>query len=75
MEARQHSNRSLAAAAGVSEGAVRNILKYGEDPKARGSDARTLMDKSFKDGRIDRGSIVLHKVGFKERFVQVILKV
>jgi transcriptional regulator with XRE-family HTH domain len=42
MEARQHSNRSLAAAAGVSEGAIRNILKYGEDSKAREPDARTL---------------------------------
>lgn len=42
METHKHSNRSLADAAGVSEGAVRNLLKYGEDPDARDPDARTL---------------------------------
>jgi transcriptional regulator with XRE-family HTH domain len=44
MEAHQHSNRSLAADAGISEGAVRNILKYGADPKAKEPDARTLRE-------------------------------
>jgi transcriptional regulator with XRE-family HTH domain len=42
MEKQQHSNRSLAAAAGISEGAVRNLLKYGREPKAKDPDARTL---------------------------------
>lgn len=42
MEKQQHSNRSLAAAAGISEGAVRNLLKYGTDTRAKDPDARTL---------------------------------
>lgn len=42
MEKQNHSNRSLAAAAGVSESAIRNLLKYGTDPKAKDPDARTL---------------------------------
>ena len=42
MEKHQHSNRSLAAVAGISEGAVRNVLKYGIDAKAKEPDARTL---------------------------------
>ena len=42
MEKHQHSNRSLAAAAGISEGAVRNLLKYGRDRGAKDPDARTL---------------------------------
>lgn len=42
MEKQQHSNRSLAASAGISEGAVRNLLKYGREPKAKDPDARTL---------------------------------
>ena len=42
MEKHNHSNRSLAAAAGVSELAIRNLLKYGTDPKAKDPDARTL---------------------------------
>lgn len=37
-----YTNRSLAAAAGVSESAVRNLLKVGIDPKAKDPDARTL---------------------------------
>lgn len=37
-----HSNRSLAAAAGVSESAIRNLLKVGVEPKAKDPDARTL---------------------------------
>jgi transcriptional regulator with XRE-family HTH domain len=44
METHDHSNRSLAAAAGISEGAVRNTLKYGRDPKAKEPDARTLRE-------------------------------
>lgn len=44
MEVHQYSNRSLAVAAGISEGAVRNILKYGENPKAKEPDAHTLRD-------------------------------
>lgn len=42
MEKHQHSNRSLATAAGISEGAVRNLLKYGKDGRAKDPDARTL---------------------------------
>lgn len=42
MQKHEHSNRSLAAAAGVSEGAVRNILKYGIETDARDPDARTI---------------------------------
>lgn len=41
-EITKESNRSLAKKAGVSEGAIRNLLKCGEDPKAKGPDARTL---------------------------------
>ncbi len=42
MQKQQHSNRSLAAAAGISEGAVRNLLKHGREAKAKDPDARTL---------------------------------
>ena len=42
MDKRGFTNRSLAAAAGISEGAVRNILKIGEDKKAKDPDARTI---------------------------------
>ena len=42
MELKNHSNRSLAAAAGISEGAVRNLLKYGEEEGVKEPDARTL---------------------------------
>jgi hypothetical protein len=42
MDKHQHSNRSLATAAGISEGAVRNLLKYGLDARAKDPDARTL---------------------------------
>jgi len=44
MKVRQLSNRSLATAAGISEGAVRNTLRFGEDPKAKEPDARTLRE-------------------------------
>ena len=44
MRKHNHSNRSLAAAAGVSEGAIRNVLKYGLDDKAKDPDARTLVN-------------------------------
>jgi transcriptional regulator with XRE-family HTH domain len=37
-----HTNRSLAAAAGVSESAIRNMLKFGVDKNAKDPDARTL---------------------------------
>jgi transcriptional regulator with XRE-family HTH domain len=33
---------SLAEAAGVSEGVIRNLLRHGIDPKAKDPDARTL---------------------------------
>lgn len=42
MEKNRHSNRSLATAADISEGAVRNLLKYGIDASAKDPDARTL---------------------------------
>jgi len=42
MERKKHSNRSLATAAGISEGAVRNLLKFGREPNAKDPDARTL---------------------------------
>ena len=42
MEKHDQSNRSLAATAGVSESAIRNLLKYGTDPNAKDPDARTL---------------------------------
>jgi transcriptional regulator with XRE-family HTH domain len=38
----QYTNRSLATAAGVSESAVRNLLKVGTDEKTKDPDARTL---------------------------------
>ncbi|MBK8024959.1 MAG: hypothetical protein IPK19_26965 [Chloroflexi bacterium] len=38
----EHTNRSLAAAAGVSESAVRNLLKFGVSKQAKDPDARTL---------------------------------
>jgi len=37
-----YTNRSLATAAGVSESAVRNLLKYGVELDAKDPDARTL---------------------------------
>jgi transcriptional regulator with XRE-family HTH domain len=37
-----HTNRSLAAAAGVSESAIRNLLKVGEAKGSKDPDARTL---------------------------------
>lgn len=37
-----YTNRSLATAAGVSESAIRNLLKYGVDGDAKDPDARTL---------------------------------
>ncbi|HML23764.1 MAG TPA: hypothetical protein PKD09_19060 [Aggregatilinea sp.] len=42
MNEQQHNNVSLAELAGVSEGVIRNLLKYGVDPKAKDPDARTL---------------------------------
>lgn len=42
MAKHDYTNRSLAAAAGVSESAVRNLLKVGIDPRAKDPDARTL---------------------------------
>lgn len=42
MDKQEFTNRSLAAVAGISEGAVRNILKYGIDGRAKDPDARTL---------------------------------
>ena len=42
MELKDYSNRSLAAAAGISEGAVRNLLKYGREAGVKEPDARTL---------------------------------
>lgn len=42
MELKGHSNRSLANAAGISEGAVRNLLKYGGEEGVKEPDARTL---------------------------------
>ena len=42
MRRRGHNNVSLAAAAGVSEGVIRNILKHGNDPASKDPDARTL---------------------------------
>lgn len=37
-----HTNRSLATAAGVSESAIRNLLKVGDEKGAKDPDARTL---------------------------------
>lgn len=42
MKKRQMNNLTLAQAAGISEGAVRNLLKHGRDPSAKDPDARTL---------------------------------
>ncbi|MBI5961620.1 MAG: helix-turn-helix transcriptional regulator [Chloroflexi bacterium] len=42
MDQQKHNNVSLAEAAGVSEGVIRNLLKVGIDPKAKDPDARTL---------------------------------
>ena len=42
MAKHHHTNRSLAEVAGISEGAVRNILKYGINSAAKDPDARTL---------------------------------
>lgn len=42
MTKHDHTNRSLAAAAGVSESAIRNLLKVGEEKGAKDPDARTL---------------------------------
>ena len=50
MEKHQHSNRSLAASAGISEGAVRNLLRYGIDENAKDPDARTLQQVAYAVG-------------------------
>lgn len=42
MRKRKHNNVSLAEAARVSEGVIRNLLKVGIDPKAKDPDPRTL---------------------------------
>jgi len=42
MRQHHHSNRSLAAAANVSESAVRNLLKFGVEAGAKDPEARTL---------------------------------
>lgn len=42
MAKHDHTNRSLAASAGVSESAIRNLLKVGEEKSAKDPDARTL---------------------------------
>lgn len=42
MTKHDHTNRSLAAAAGVSESAIRNLLKVGGEKSAKDPDARTL---------------------------------
>lgn len=42
MEKLEHNNSSLAEVAGVSESAIRNLLKHGIDPKAKDPDPRTL---------------------------------
>ena len=42
MNKQKHTNRSLANIAGISEGAVRNILRYGVDSSAKDPDPRTL---------------------------------
>lgn len=42
MRKQEHNNVSLAAAAGVSEGVVRNLLKHGIDSRAKDPDPRTL---------------------------------
>ncbi len=42
MQEQGHNNSSLAEVAGVSKCVVRNILKHGNNPKAKDPDARTL---------------------------------
>lgn len=42
MRKQQHNNVSLAAAAGVSEGVIRNLLKHGIETRAKDPDPRTL---------------------------------
>jgi transcriptional regulator with XRE-family HTH domain len=42
MEQRNLSNREIARLAEVSEGAIRNLLKYGDDPRAKTPDPHTL---------------------------------
>lgn len=42
MKKYQHNNVSLAQAAGVSEGVIRNLLKHGNDARAKDPDPRTL---------------------------------
>ena len=42
LQRRQLSNRALAIGAGVSDFAIRNMLKYGIDPRAKDPDPRTL---------------------------------
>lgn len=42
MRKQGHTNRSLASVAGVSEGAIRNLLKFGIEAKVKEPDARTL---------------------------------
>lgn len=42
MTKHDHTNRSLAATAGVSESAIRNLLKVGMEKGAKDPDARTL---------------------------------
>lgn len=42
MARHQYSNRSLAGVAGISEGAIRNILKHGLETDAKDPDAKTL---------------------------------
>ena len=36
---------------------------------------KRLMDKSFKNGRINWRAILLHEIGFEKRFVQIVLEV
>lgn len=50
MQKYQHSNRSLGAAAQISEGAVRNLMKYGIDNRAKDPDARTLQRVAYALG-------------------------
>jgi hypothetical protein len=42
MDKKRHTNRSLAAVARVSEGAIRNLLKFGIDKTAKAPDPLTL---------------------------------
>jgi hypothetical protein len=50
--------------------ALRDALR-----RANNRRQETLMDKSFKDGSINRRSILLHEIGFEQRFVQIVLKI